>query len=108
MDKIAVTPKPPYYAVIFTSLRTPGDNGYSSMGDRMADLVKDQKGFLGMESAREDLGITVCYWETEEDLINWKNNSEHLLAQKQGKEDWYKTYKTRVCKVERDYGFEKE
>ncbi|HRI19306.1 MAG TPA: antibiotic biosynthesis monooxygenase [Panacibacter sp.] len=104
---IANTPKPPYYAVIFTSLRTEGDNGYHQMAERMAQLAALQPGYLGFESARESVGITVSYWQSLDDIKNWKQQSEHLVAQQYGREKWYTHYKTRVCLVERDYGFEK-
>lgn len=100
---IAQTPQPPYYAVIFTSLRTDVDNGYGNMADAMVSLAEQQPGYLGIESAREDVGITVSYWATLEDIKNWKENAQHQLAQKMGKEMWYAAFKTRVCKVERDY-----
>lgn len=101
---IANTPEPPYYAVIFTSLRTEGDEGYSAMADAMAELAKDQPGYLGIESARDGLGITVSYWASLEAIKNWKENVKHRAAQKLGKEKWYSSFKTRICKVERDYG----
>ena len=103
---IASTPKPPYYAVIFTSLRTEGDNGYNDTADRMVALAQDQPGFLGMESARNELGITVSYWESLEAIREWKANAEHLIAQQRGREEWYSAFKTRIAKVERDYGFD--
>lgn len=101
---IAQTPEPPYYAVIFTSLRREGDNGYSNMADVMVSLAEQQPGYLGIESAREGIGITVSYWASLEDIRNWKENAQHQLAQQMGKEMWYTAFKTRVCKVERDYG----
>jgi heme-degrading monooxygenase HmoA len=104
---IASTPAPPYYAVIFTSLRTETADGYGDMAQAMAELAKTQPGFLGMESARNETGITVSYWDSLEAIKNWKQNSDHLLAQRYGREKWYSHYKTRICKVERDYGFEK-
>ncbi|GIO44385.1 antibiotic biosynthesis monooxygenase family protein [Paenibacillus apis] len=107
MNGIARTPEPPYYAVIFTSERTDGDQGYAEMAEEMEKLAYSQPGFLGVESAREGLGITVSYWESLEAIKNWKQNERHLIAQQQGKSDWYLEYKTRICKVERDYGFEK-
>lgn len=108
MSEIAQTPKPPYYAVIFTSERTDGDYGYAEMSEEMVQLASAQPGFLGVESAREYVGITVSYWESLEAIQNWKRNERHLIAQKKGKSDWYSRYKTRVSKVERDYGFEKD
>jgi heme-degrading monooxygenase HmoA len=79
---IAETPEPPYYAVIFTSLRTGGDNGYAAMADEMNELAKQQPGYLGFESAREGLGITVSYWRSLEDIKKWKANERHLFAPK--------------------------
>ena len=104
MNTISDTPKPPYYAVIFTSLRTPGDNGYGKMADRMAELAEQQPGFLGIESAREGLGITVSYWSDLKSIKAWKKNSEHQNAQKQGHESWYSSFKVRISMVEHEYG----
>ena len=106
MNNIATTPKPPYYAVIFTSIRTEVDEGYGLMSKEMANLAEKQPGYLGRESAREELGITVSYWESLEAIRNWKMVSEHLFAQRMGREKWYAAFKTRICLVERDYGFE--
>ncbi|MFH2133242.1 MAG: antibiotic biosynthesis monooxygenase [bacterium] len=106
MGLIADTPRPPYFAVIFTSLRNAGDLGYEEMSKRMAELVADTPGFLGLESAREEVGITVSYWKDLESIKKWKHHSDHLQAQRQGKEKWYSRYKVRISKVDRDYSFE--
>jgi len=105
---IARTPSPPYYAVIFSSTRTEGDNGYSEMSDEMIELASKQDGFLGLESAREDIGITVSYWRDLKSIKKWKKNTEHTVARKRGRSDWYRSFKTRIARVERDYGFEKD
>lgn len=104
---IAKTPQPPYYAVIFSSVRTEGEHGYNQMAEEMVKLAQEQEGFLGVESAREKdgFGVTISYWDSEESIRKWKENSRHKLAQKYGQEKWYSRYKTRVAKVERDYEF---
>ncbi|ROM60263.1 antibiotic biosynthesis monooxygenase family protein [Pseudomonas rhodesiae] len=103
---IADTPAAPYYAVIFTSLRTEGDQGYSQAAMRMLELAREQPGFLGVESAREDgLGITVSYWASEAAILAWKHHAEHRAVREQGRSTWYSAFHTRVCKVERDYAF---
>ena len=104
MTLIAKTPEPPYYAVIFTSHRTEGDNGYGDMATRMVELASKQPGFLGVESAREYVGITVSYWSDLESIRAWKENLEHQEAQRLGHETWYSSFKVRISKVERDYG----
>ena len=103
-----LTPKPPYYAVIFTSLRTEGDNGYGRMAERMLELARKQDGFLGVESAREDIGITVSYWRDRESIERWKADAEHRIAQREGKEKWYDSYRIRIAKVEEEKCFERE
>ncbi|WP_320170222.1 antibiotic biosynthesis monooxygenase [Maridesulfovibrio sp.] len=105
MGVIAKTPAPPYYAVIFTSLRTQGDNGYSSMAEEMVDLAVEQPGFLGVESVREELGITISYWKDMESIVQWKNDPRHQKAQQLGRSKWYGSFKVRVVKVERDSEF---
>jgi heme-degrading monooxygenase HmoA len=104
MSIIANTPKPPYFVVIFTSTRTEGDNGYGEMSEKMVELAEQQPGFLGVESAREGVGITVSYWADLDSIKNWKANSEHIDAQKTGRKSWYNAFKVRIAKVERDYG----
>lgn len=104
---ISKTPKPPYYAVVFTSIRTEGDFGYRQMSDKMLDLAEKQEGFLGVESARNELGITVSYWESLEAIKKWKLHTEHTEAREKGRNMWYKAFKVRICKVEHEYGFEK-
>lgn len=103
---IANTPAPPYYAVIFTSLRSEISDGYEETAQRMLQLAAQQPGYLGVESAREETGITVSYWENLEAIRHWKANAEHRIAQETGRSRWYAAYKTRICLVERDYGFE--
>ena len=105
---IARTPQPPYYAVIFTSIRTGVDRGYEEVAQRMVELAAEQPGFLGVESAREEVGITVSYWASVEAIAAWKCHAEHQIAQERGKQDWYSAYKTRICKVEREYGNERK
>ncbi|MBK8921048.1 MAG: antibiotic biosynthesis monooxygenase [Saprospirales bacterium] len=102
-DMMANTPEPPYYAVIFTSIRTTVEDGYSTMATRMVALASGQPGFLGVESARSEIGITVSYWADLEAIRAWKAHAEHRVAQEYGRQRWYSAYKTRICRVERDY-----
>jgi heme-degrading monooxygenase HmoA len=99
--------KPPYYAVIFTSKRANVDQSlYIKTSDRMVELASKQPGFLGITSTRgtDGVGITVSYWETKENILNWKKNSEHFEAQKSGRNTWYEWYDVKICLVEREYG----
>jgi heme-degrading monooxygenase HmoA len=104
-EGFAKTPEPPYYAVIFTSQRKPADEGYGAMAEKMLALALEQPGCLGAESARGEsgLGITVAYFVDEASIRAWKQNGQHLDAQRRGKESWYSHYQVRVARVERGY-----
>ncbi|RLV61272.1 antibiotic biosynthesis monooxygenase [Parashewanella curva] len=108
MSLICNTPKPPYYAVIFTSVRSSIEDGYADMANHMMKLAAQQPGFLGVESARESIGITVSYWESLQAIKDWKNNQNHMQAQQLGKEKWYSEYTTRIVRVEKEYSFNDE
>ena len=104
---LANTPQPPYYAVIFSSIIENDDEKYHVMAEKMEELAKTQPGFLGFESARDELGISVSYWDSLKAIQNWKSNVDHLEAQNKGKTEWYNSYTVRIAKVERDYNFDK-
>lgn len=105
---LAETMPLPYYAVIFSTIRSNFDDGYDETACRMEELAKQEEGFLGIESARNEIGITVSYWESLEAITKWKNNIEHTAAREKGRALWYRYYRLRICKVESDYGFEKQ
>jgi heme-degrading monooxygenase HmoA len=105
---LADTPAPPYFAVIFTSLRTTEDAGYGQMSEEMVRLAEAQPGFLGVESARDELGLTVSYWRDQDSIAAWKRQVDHLGAQRLGRERWYAAYRVRIARVEREYGFARD
>jgi heme-degrading monooxygenase HmoA len=101
----ASTPEPPYVAVIFTSRMNADNGGYADMAAEMVALAKDQPGFLGVESVRnnEGVGITVSYWRDEESVRAWKAVDRHRTAQAAGRAKWYEHYEVRIAKVTRAY-----
>ena len=103
---IANTPKPPYYAVIFSSMRTEVVESYGLVAEKMMELAAEQEGFLGVESLRNDYGITVSYWKDLESIKKWRDSHQHKIAKENGISKWYENYKVRIAKVEIDYDFE--
>ncbi|QTD32114.1 antibiotic biosynthesis monooxygenase family protein [Pseudomonas fluorescens] len=95
------------FAVIFTSTRTEGDNGYAEASEHMMQLVAEQPGLLGIDSIRgaDGVGITVSYWESEAAILAWREHPEHRVIQARGRAEWYSAFQTRVCRVEREYRF---
>ena len=105
---ISQTPAPPYYAVIFTSTLQNQHEGYGETADRMVQLAEKEDGFLGIETARDSIGISVSYWNSLESIQKWKEQVEHAEAREKGRKDWYSAFKVRIAKVERDYGWDLE
>jgi len=101
------TPAPPYYAVIFSSVRTDIHAGYDEWNARLFELVKNYDGYLGHESYRDEnkQGVTISYWRDLESLSKWRNEKLHVSAQELGRKQWYSHYRIRICKVEREYEF---
>ncbi len=104
--KIADTPEPPYYAAIFTSIRTEDDEGYAEMNILTEQEAEKYDGYLGNEYFRnpDGFGIHISYWRDMEVMNKWKKDSLHQKAKRMGKERWYESYKLRVCKIEYDSG----
>ncbi|HVI60372.1 MAG TPA: antibiotic biosynthesis monooxygenase [Luteimonas sp.] len=104
----ASLPAPPYYAVIFSSRRRDGDDGYAAASDRMVELARQQPGFLGVESTRgaDGFGITVAYWDSEDAIRAWRLHAEHAAARERGRAQWYAHFEIRVARVERAYGWD--
>ncbi len=69
------------------------------MALKMEKLAAKQPGFLGMESARDKIGITVSYWRSLNAIDQWRNNLEHQKAKTLGKQQWYKNYSLKICQV---------
>lgn len=110
-ESLAHTPAPPYWAVIFTSRRIDGDAvAYAQTAEEMEVLARRQPGYLGMDSARggDGVGITVSYWTSLEAIRAWRDNADHMTAQRSGREKWYRAYRIRIARVERDYGFDRD
>jgi heme-degrading monooxygenase HmoA len=107
-DPLARTPIPPYYAVIFTSIRTSDEpEEYAEMAQRMIDLASRRPGFLGVESVRDEssVGITVSYWDSREAIEAWGRDAAHREAQTLGMSVWYERFRLRICRVEEDRVF---
>ena len=114
MRQLAKTPKPPYFAVIFTSQRAAindeEDQAYAKMAEAMEALAAQQSGYLGIESVRasDGLGLTVSYWQDAASIAAWKSNAEHQVAQQHGRSKWYQAYRLRIARVEHEYGYTAE
>ncbi len=103
MPHIANTPKPPYYAVIFTACKSAQQEGYARTAERMFALAAQQPGYLGHETIGDELGsITISYWESLEAIDSWRDHAQHQEARRLGRERWYEAYAVRICKVQRE------
>ena len=96
---LAETPEPPYVAVVFSSVASDDHEGYAGTAARMLELAAEQPGYLGVEAAKQGIGITVSYWVDEAAAHAWGRVAEHAVAQREGRERWYADYRLRVATV---------
>ena len=98
-----------YYAVIFTRRAKNSDDArYGTLSRRMIELAETMPGFIAVNSANDamrddNFAIVVSYWKSLKDIENWKKNSEHLMAQKLGRSDFYRDFSLQVTRVEKSY-----
>ena len=96
------------YVVIFRSTRNLDDGHlYSEWSEKMENLVKTIDGYehhFGFRDATSRDGVTVSYFSSLEAISEWKNLSEHKVAQQLGRDSFYEEYSIQVCEVLRDYG----
>lgn len=98
--------KPGNYAVIFTSMRAEVDEEYYQTFEELMQLAKQVPGFIGIESARDGLGITVSYWESMDAINTWRTNSAHVMAKNKGRSEWYKSFTSTITRIESSHSFE--
>lgn len=104
MNVIAITPEPPYYAVIAPAELNDDVKGYPEMAQKMVEIAKGQSGFIGIESCyMRGFVIAVTYWESLEAIDAWRVNAHHVIAKDNAKTRWFKKYFTRIAKVEKAY-----
>lgn len=92
------------YAVIFKAEINQLDNNYYEMAAKIRDLAKNKYGctdFYSISDSSSELAIS--YWETQEQISNWKQDAEHLVAQELGRTNWYKSYSVEIVEIIREY-----
>lgn len=92
------------YAVIFRAEINKLDSRYSEVASQMQELAIKEYGCTEFISATEDAQeIAISYWQDLEQIKQWKQDSEHLVAQKLGRSIWYKSYKVQILEILREY-----
>ena len=92
------------YAVIFRAEINKFDSRYYEMAAQMKDLAISKYGCIEFTSVTEGLQeIAISYWQDQEQIKQWKQDSKHLVSQELGSTIWYKSYKVQVVEIIREY-----
>ena len=82
--------------VIFKARIKKLDRNFFETAERLRKLAFEEYGCLGMESeTKNGIEITISYWPSVEHIKRWRQNPEHLKAQKQASK-WYESYEVRI------------
>ena len=92
------------YAVIFRATVAQLDDEYFRMAENMKNLAFSKYGCLDFVTVTEgDEEIAISYWESEQQIRDWKNDPQHRIAQQAGRDKWYQSYNVEICEVGRSY-----
>lgn len=92
------------FAVIFHAEFRKPDEEYCTLAKKLRELAIEKYGCKDFTSVSDDANeITISYWDSLEQIEQWRQDSRHLYAQEKGKTEWYKRYKIQVVSVEREY-----
>ena len=95
--------------VLFRSKLVPEPEGYADMAQEMEDLAKTMPGFVDVKAYKAEDGerLTVVWWEDEETLRAWRTHARHLVAQRNGREQWYEYYDLYIAEIVRRKRFDR-
>lgn len=92
------------YAVIFRAEIARADEEYSQMAARLRELAIQEYGCLEFTAVTEgNSEIAISYWSSKEQILAWKANAMHLVAQEKGRSQWYSSYRVQIAEVVREY-----
>ena len=95
------------FVVIFRALPGQQDQQYIDTVKKMRELAFKKYGCLDFIAATEaDQEIAISYWPDEASILAWKNDKSHTLAQSQGQDKWYQSYRVEVLELKRQYAYE--
>jgi heme-degrading monooxygenase HmoA len=70
---------------------------------RLLEIVSRMPGFISVKdfAAEDGESVAIAEFESPEAVTAWKNDPEHLAAQKRGREEFFSEYTVQVCTVVR-------
>ena len=98
------------YLIIFEVYPHPSQKDrYFELAAQLREELVKQPGFVQVERFQSlvDEGkiLSLSSWESVEAIAGWRNHAEHMVVQEEGKARIFESYRLRVAKVVRDYGF---
>jgi heme-degrading monooxygenase HmoA len=88
------------FVVIFRAKARALDAEYSAMAAQMRTLALTQFGCLDFTAVTEgEQEIALSYWPDEASIRAWKQSTDHLMAQRLGRERWYASYSVEIAEV---------
>ncbi|EJM59065.1 MULTISPECIES: antibiotic biosynthesis monooxygenase family protein [unclassified Pseudomonas] len=95
--------------VLFELQALPGQGEtYVDLVNKLTPLLEPMSGFISVECFQSTLNpkkvMSVTTWRDEEAVVQWRNVTAHLSAQRAGRDKIFDDYRVRVTSVIRDYG----
>ena len=77
---------------------------YRHMDDDTLAVAMGMDGYLGHEYASNEAGtVFMSYWRDDESVAEWSRHPLHREAKAKGHAEWYASYRTAICTVDRHH-----
>ena len=88
------------YIVIFKATVATLDDQYARMAKALKQLAFSEYGCLDFVAVTEgNQEIAISYWQSLQDIRQWKNDPLHRAAQALGKDKWYSEFNVEICET---------
>lgn len=92
------------YVVIFKANVKSLDAKYFETAELLRKIALEQFNCIAFEAISEgSREIALSYWHGEDDILRWKQHTQHLAAQNAATKKWYSAYSVEIAKIERSY-----
>ena len=83
---------------------------YRDENRRLSAMAAAMPGFVSAKvfTAADGDRVTIVTFESEDSLRAWRELPDHVAAQERGRDEYYRSYSTQICKVVRESWFEEE
>ena len=98
-----MNPQPGQVVTVFRSRLRPDADAYPDHAARISALARTMPGYVEHKVfvAEDGERVTLVTFADESSQAAWRDHPEHVVAQQQGRDEFYAAYSIQVCETRR-------